>query len=233
MVARPGRGSMSTSPAPSEGEKEERRLAELILKGDSAQAAESARQLLLHQHDANDVVDTIADAMNIAADLHEVETYSAEKMEGCERAAEKALEAIRPEIRVEQTRISGRVMVTSLKGDPHNFDRTILLAMLEIGGFTPLDGGGGLTPAEAVAKASVLRPDILAVPLVTAIAAKNLVETNSLIKPRMSKLRVVAYGRGAKELAGHAGFEAVEEDSLAALSRITELLLTKTGPDRR
>ncbi len=209
MVARPGRGSMSTSPAPSEGEKDERRLAELILKGDSAQAAESARQLLLHQHDANDVVDTIADAMNIAA------------------------EAIRPEIRVEQTRISGRVMVTSLKGDPHNFDRTILLAMLEIGGFTPLDGGGGLTPAEAVAKASVLRPDILAVPLVTPMAAKNLVETNSLIKPRMSKLRIVAYGRGAKELAGHAGFEAVEEDSLAALSRITELLLTKTGPDRR
>ena len=233
MAVRPERGSMSTSPAPSEGEKEERRLAEFILKGDSAQAAEAARQLLLHQHDANDVVDTIADAMNIAADLHEVETYSAEKIEGCERAAEKALEAIRPEIRVEQTRISGRVMVTSLKGDPHNFDRTILLAMLEIGGFTPLDGGGGLTPAEAVAKASVLRPDILAVPLVTSIAAKNLVETASMIKPRMSKLRVVVYGRGAKELAGHTGLEAVEEDSLAALSRITELLLTKTEPERR
>jgi len=224
---------MSTSPTPSEGEKEEKKLAEHILKGDSAQAAESARQLIRYQRDANDVVDTIADAMNIAADLHEVETYSNERVEGCERAAEKALEAIRPEIRVEQSRISGRVMVTSLKGDPHNFDRTILLAMLEIGGFTPLDGGGGLTPAEAVAKASVLRPDILAVPLVTAIAAKNLVETNSMIKLRMSKLRVVAYGRGAKELADHSGFEAVEEDSLAALSRIAELLLLKSEPEHR
>jgi len=224
---------MSTSPTPSEGEREEKKLAEHILKGDSAQAAESARQLIRYQRDANDVVDTIADAMNIAADLHEVETYSNERVEGCERAAEKALEAIRPEIRVEQSRISGRVMVTSLKGDPHNFDRTILLAMLEIGGFTPLDGGGGLTPAEAVAKASVLRPDILAVPLVTAIAAKNLVETNSMIKPRMSKLRVVAYGRGAKELADHSGFEAVEEDSLAALSRIAELLLLKSEPEHR
>jgi len=224
---------MSTSPTPSEEEKEEKKLAEHILKGDSAQAAESARQLIRYQRDANDVVDTIADAMNIAADLHEVETYSNERVEGCERAAEKALEAIRPEIRVEQSRISGRVMVTSLKGDPHNFDRTILLAMLEIGGFTPLDGGGGLTPAEAVAKASVLRPDILAVPLVTAVAAKNLVETNSMIKPRMSKLRVVAYGRGAKELADHSGFEAVEEDSLAALSRIAELLLLKSEPEHR
>ena len=224
---------MSTSPTPSEEEKEEKKLAEHILKGDSAQAAESARQLIRYQRDANDVVDTIADAMNIAADLHEVETYSNERVEGCERAAEKALEAIRPEIRVEQSRISGRVMVTSLKGDPHNFDRTILLAMLEIGGFTPLDGGGGLTPAEAVAKASVLRPDILAVPLVTDVAAKNLVETNSMIKPRMSKLRVVAYGRGAKELADHSGFEAVEEDSLAALSRIAELLLLKSEPEHR
>ena len=219
---------MSTSPVLSEGEKEERRLADMILRGESVQAAESARQLLLHQRDANDVVDTISDAMNIAADLHEVESYSAERIEGCERAAEKALEAIRPEIRVEQTRISGRVMVTCLKGDPHNFDKTIILAMLEMGGFTPLDGGGDLTPAEAVAKASVLRPDVLAVPLVTPAAAKNLVETASLIRPRMSKLRVVAYGRGAKELAGHPGFEAVEEDSLAALSRIAELLLIKS-----
>src|SRR5713226_7854273 len=133
---------MSTNPALSEADREERRLSDLILKGESDQAAQSARQLLVHQRDANDVVDTISDAMNIAADLHEVETYSNERIEGCERAAERALEAIRPEIRVEQTRISGRVMVTSLKGDPHNFDRTILLAMLEIGGFTPLDGGG-------------------------------------------------------------------------------------------
>jgi methanogenic corrinoid protein MtbC1 len=218
---------MSTNPALSEADKEERRLSDLILKGESDQAAQSARQLLVHQRDANDVVDTISDAMNIAADLHEVEAYSNERIEGCERAAERALEAIRPEIRVEQTRISGRVMVTSLKGDPHNFDRTILLAMLEIGGFTPLDGGGDLTPAEAAAKASLLHPDILAVPLVTAAAAKNLLETNLLIKPRMSKLRVVAYGRGTKELAGHSGFEAVEENSLSALSRITELLVTK------
>ncbi len=218
---------MSTERALSEAEREERKLSELILKGESVQAAESARQLLLHGQDANDVVDTISDAMNIAADLHEVESYSAERVEGCERAAEKALEAIRPEIRVEQTRISGRVMVTSLKGDPHSFDRTILLAMLEIGGFTPLDGGGGLTPAEALAKASVLRPDVLAVPLVTSVAAKNLAETTLLINSRMSKLSVVAYGRGAKELEGHSSIEAVEEDSLAALSRIAELLLAK------
>jgi methanogenic corrinoid protein MtbC1 len=218
---------MSTEPVLSEAEKEERKLAQLILKGESVQAAESARQLLLHRQDANEVVDAISDAMNIAADLHEVESYSAERVEGCERAAETALDAIRPDIRVEQTRISGRVMVTSLKGDPHTFDKTILLAMLQIGGFTPLDGGGGLTPAEALAKASVLQPDVLAVPLVTSVAAKNLAETTTLINSRMSKLKIVAYGRGAKELTGHAGLEAIEEDSLAALSRIAELLLAK------
>ncbi len=172
---------MSTSTAPSAEEKEEKKLADHILKGDVARAAESARQLIRYQRDANDVVDTIADAMSIAADLHEVETYSNERVEGCERAAEKALEAIRPEIRVEQTRISGRVMVTSLKGDPHNFDRTILVAMLEFGGFTPLDGGGGLTRAEAAATASVMDWDILAVPLVTVSGEKDYVKRNSIV----------------------------------------------------
>ncbi len=218
---------MPTENASSEADREEKKLAELILKGESVDAAESAKQLLLHRMDANDVVDAISDTMNIATDLHEVERYSVERVESCERAAESALEAIRPEIRVEQRRISGKVMVTSLKGDPHSFDKTILLAMLEIGGFTPLDGGGDLTPAEAVAKVSELKPDVLAVPLVTSAAAKNLIEAISLIVSKKLGLLVVAYGRGVKDLKQQPGLEAIEENSLAALSRIAELLLAK------
>ena len=218
---------MSTEAALSEADREEKRLAEFILKGESDQAAHSARQLLQHKKDANDVVDAISDTMNIVADLHEVERYSMERVESCERAAERALEAIRPEIRVEQRRISGRVMVTSLQGDPHGFDKTILLTMLEIGGFTPLDGGGDLTAEEAMVKVSELKPDVLAVPLVTSAAAKILIETASLIRSGKSGLLVVAYGRGAKALSSQAGLEAIEDDSLAALSKIAELLIAK------
>ncbi len=219
---------MPTDTPPSEAEQEGRKLAELILKGDSLEAAESAKRLILHRQDANDVVDAISDTMNIVSDLHEVEKYSLERVESCERAAESALEAIRPEIRVEQRRISGRVMVTSLKGDPHSFDKTILLTMLKIGGFTPLDGGGDMTPAETVAKVSELRPDVLAIPLVTPAAVKNLIETTALIASEMSELLVIAYGRGAKELTRQPGLKALEEDPLAAFSRIAELLLARS-----
>ncbi len=219
---------MPTDTAHLEAEKEERKLAELILKGDSLQAAESARQLILHRKDANDVVDAISDTMNIVSDLHEVEKYSLERVESCQRAAESALEAIRPEMRVEQRRISGRVMVTSLKGDPHSFEKTILLTMLEIGGFTPLDGGSDQTPSETVAKVSELKPDLLAVPLVTPTATKNLIETTNLIASGRSGVLIVAYGRRAKELAEQPGLKALEEDPLAALSRIAELLLARS-----
>ncbi len=218
---------MPTETPPQDAELKERKLAEHILKGDSLQASESAKHLLLHMKDANDVVDAISDTMNIVSDLHEVERYSLERVESCERAAESALEAIRREIRVEQRRISGRVMVTSLKGDPHSFDKTLLLAMLTIGGFTPLDGGGDLTPEEAASKASELKPDLLAIPLVTSTAAKNLIEAASLIVSSGSGLLVVAYGRGIRELGQQPGLKALEEDTLAALSRIAELLLER------
>ena len=214
---------MTTEPA----DRENRRLADHILKGDTALASESARELLRQRENVNDVVDTISDAMNIVADLHEVERYSTDQVESCERAAEKALETIRPKMRVEQSKISGRVMVTSLLGDPHSFDKTILLTMLEIAGFTPLDGGTDLTAEEVATKVSELRPDVLAVPLVSSIAAKNLVEATSLINERASGLRVVAYGRRAAQLGQQPGLEAVESDSLSALSRIAELLIAR------
>ncbi|HEY5620880.1 MAG TPA: B12-binding domain-containing protein [Candidatus Bathyarchaeia archaeon] len=199
----------------------------MILKGDEEQAARSAAEMSRERTEVNDLVDTISDAMNIVADLHEVERYSVEQVERCERAAERALAALRPKIRVEQTRISGRVMVASLKDDPHSFDKTLLMAMLEIGGFTPLDGGSEMSPQEIVQKIGELEPDILAVPLVTESAAKNLLETSHLISSNRIKPHIVAYGRGAVSLSPQEGFGTVEEDSMSALSRIAELLISK------
>src|SRR2546430_7308874 len=117
-----------------------KRLTEVILKGDDQDAARIAGEIASGRAETNDVVDCISETMNIVSDLHEVERYTVQQVESCERAAERALNAIRPRLKVEQRRISGRVMVTSLHGDPHTFDKTLLLTMLEMGGFSALDG---------------------------------------------------------------------------------------------
>lgn len=202
-------------------------LTDSILKGDGDRAARSAQEISHRKEQVNDIVDTISNAMNIVADLHEIDQYSVEKVEGCEQAAEKALLAVRNKIRIEQSKIAGRVMVTSLKGDPHSFDKTLLMTMLEIGGFTPLDGGTDMQPGDVVRRVAELKPDVLAIPLVSSAAAKNLVETASLIASQKPKPHVVAYGRGMAELPLEPGFGVVEEDSLGAFSKIAELLIAK------
>jgi methanogenic corrinoid protein MtbC1 len=200
-------------------------LTELILKGDHENAARLAGEIARGGMETNDVVDVISEAMNIVADLHEVERYSPEQVESCERAAEGALHAIRPGIRAEQRRISGKVMVTSLHGDPHNFDKTLLLTMLEVGGFSALDGGAELSPEEVADRVSAMRPDVLAVPLVSPAAVKGLIDVKTLLSDLGLKTRIVAYGRGVTGLPRTAEFSAVEEDSLSALSKIAEILL--------
>ena len=200
-------------------------LLDMIVKGDQEQAAASAKRFSLHREEINDLVDAISDAMNIVSDLHEIDKYSSEQVENCEKAAEKALDVLRPKIRVEQTRISGRVMVAALQGDPHNFDKTLLMTMLEIGGFTALDGGSDMPPQDLVRKVSLLKPDILAVPLVTDVAAKNLAIALTLLNPDETSTRLVAFGRAARNL-GQSTVP-VEEDSLGALSRIAEVLIAK------
>ena len=220
---------MTTENELSDHDRNSKEMAESILKGDSTQAAEAARQFMNQEGDVNDLLDTISDTMNIVTDLHEVEKYSGKQVESCEDAAEKALDMIRPNLRVEQTRISGKVMVTSMKGDPHSFDKTLLLAMLKIGGFTPLDGGAGRSPQQVLAQVEALKPDILAVAIVTPAAAQNLTAAKSLVNAARSKAQIVAFGKGTGGISERAGLHAVEEDSLSALSRIAELLIAKPG----
>jgi methanogenic corrinoid protein MtbC1 len=214
-----------TTSSPSSQNERSKQLTEVILKGDEVDAARIAKELAQGRIETNDVVDTISETMNIVADLHEVERYTPEQVAGCERAAEKALDAIRPRIWLEQKRISGRVMVTSLKGDPHSFDKTLLLAMLEIGGMSALDGGEELSPEDVMKKVSTIKPDVLAIPLVTSIAAQGLMDTKSRLDKSGLKTRIVAYGRGATSLPAEAAPVAREDDSLSALSKIAEILL--------
>jgi len=215
-----------TTDSPTISDERSKRLTEVILKGDEVDAARIAKELAQGRAETNDVVDTISETMNIVADLHEVERYTLEQVTGCERAAEKALDAIRPRLWLEQKRISGRVMVTSLRGDPHSFDKTLLLTMLEIGGMSAVDGGEELSPEDVLRKVSSAKPDVLAVPIVTSSAAERLMDTKSRLDNSGLKTKIVAYGRGTTSLPVETGLMARENDSLSALSKIAEILLT-------
>jgi methanogenic corrinoid protein MtbC1 len=203
-----------------------KRLTEVILKGDDQDATRIAGEIASGKTQTNELVDAISETMNIVADLHEVDRYSVQQVENCERAAESALNAIRPRLKVEQRRISGRVMVTSLHGDPHTFDKTLLLTMLEMGGFSALDGGEELSPEEVVRNVKALKPDVLAIPLVTTSAVNDLLRTRSLLANSGVKTKLVTYGRGVTKLPSDSQISATEEDSLSILSRIAEILIS-------
>jgi methanogenic corrinoid protein MtbC1 len=208
---------------PDDGSKQ---LTDLILKGDHENAARVAVEIVARTGSANDVVDTIADAMNIVSDLHEVERYTGAEVEKCENAAELSLAAVRPKIKIDHKKIKGRVMVGSLLEDPHSFDKTLLLTMLETGGFTTIDGGSDLSPEQVAGKVKQYKPDILAIPLITDVAARKLVDANTHIQDTGGKLRIIAYGRGARGLLGQK-FALLETDSFSTFSKIAEILISK------
>ena len=72
-----------------------KRLTQVILKGDDQDAARIAGEIASGKTQTNELVDTISETMNIVADLHEVDRYTVQQVENCERAAESALNAIR------------------------------------------------------------------------------------------------------------------------------------------
>jgi 5-methyltetrahydrofolate--homocysteine methyltransferase len=215
-----------TTDDPLNRDESSKRLTEVILKGEEQDAARIAGEIASGRTETNDVVDAISETMNIVADLHEVERYTVQQVESCERAAESALNAIRPGLKVEQRRISGKVMVASLHGDPHTFDKTLLLTMLEMGGFSALDGGEELSPEEVVRNVKRLKPDVLAIPLVSPSSVNDLLRTRSLLANSGVKTKLVTYGRGVPKLPNDSQLSAMEEDSLSILSRIAEILIS-------
>src|SRR3989442_10440592 len=109
-------------------------------------------------------------------------------------------------------------MVGSLSEDPHSFDRTLLLTMLEIGGFTAIDGGTDLSPEQVAGKVTQFKPDILAVPLITGVAARKLVYANTHIQDTGGELPIISYGKGARGLSGPK-FNSVKAGLFSAFSK--------------
>src|SRR3989442_15377670 len=107
-----------------------------------------------------------------------------------------------------------------------SFDKTLLLTMLEIGGFTAIDGGTDLSPEQVAGKVTQFKPDILAVPLIKEVAGRKFVEANKHIQDTGGELPIIAYGRGARGLSGQK-FTLVEADSFSAFSKIAEILISK------
>jgi methanogenic corrinoid protein MtbC1 len=96
-----------------------------------------------------------------------------------------------------------------------------------MGGFSALDGGEELSPEEIVRTVKVEKPDVLAIPLVTASSVNDLMRTRSLLANSGAKTKLVTYGRGVAKLPDDSQLTAAEEDSLSILSRIAEILMAR------
>src|SRR5438874_10966306 len=92
---------------PDDGSKQ---LTELILQGDHQNAARVAVEIVTKSGSANDVVDTISDAMNIVSDLHEMERNGVAEVEKCESEAEKSLADDRAWSKIGRRKLKGRFM---------------------------------------------------------------------------------------------------------------------------
>jgi len=147
-------------------------------------------------------------------------------VEKSERAAEKALDAVKGKIRVEQKRIHGKVMVASMTGDPHSFEHTLMLTMLKACGFTPLDGGADLSPAQLVEAVRSHKPDVLAIPLLTTAALGQFRTSVQILgSDKKRAVGIVAFGKATGKIGLAEKLGIVEPNSLGAVSRITELLI--------
>src|SRR2546426_11516573 len=92
---------------------------------------------------------------------------------------------------------------------------------------TPVDGGSELTPKQLTEAVKSQKPDVLAMPILSQAAAEQLREIVPMLSPGKHSLGIVVFGRGAENLSTGEGLRSVEQDSLGAMSKVTELLIAR------
>ena len=142
-------------------------------------------------------------------------------------AAKAGLSLVRPLLRRERAEFKGRVVIGSVKGNPHEIGKMVVSAMLEAAEFEIFDQGVDVQPEEFARKAKELNADVVAVGAYLSYTVPFLADVNFELKKVGMRDKVVYIVGGAATSEGTArsvGADGWAEDAVVAVKIVSDLL---------
>ena len=177
------------------------------------------KEMIQSGENPSNIVETCKDAMVQIGELFARKEYFLSELVMSGEIFKEIMNFLEPKLQniTDNTKIIGKIVIGTVKGDIHYLGKNIAIGMLKGNGFEVYDLGVDVPPEKFIEKVKELKPDILGMSCVISIGWNSLKDTvNALKKAGLrNKVKVILGGGGISEdVVKFAGTDAFIADAI-------------------
>ncbi|MCL2045096.1 MAG: corrinoid protein [Oscillospiraceae bacterium] len=172
-------------------------LSDAVLDMDEDLTEELAKKVIEEGFDAYAAIDAgLADGMERAGVLFEDGEYFVPELILCADAMYRALDVLKPHIKVEEQAVKPRAIIGVVEGDTHDIGKNLVRIMTEAGGFEIIDIGRDVPPNVFIDRAIEENAEIIMISTLMTTTMTNMAKVIELLNERglRDKFKVMVGG---------------------------------------
>ena len=148
-------------------------LVEAIINLDEPTALKRAGEQLNAGVDPVEILEKCREGMSIVGERFETGEFFLSEMIMAAEIFTQIMDSIRPQLRRSVTENVGKIVIGTVEGDVHDIGKSIVIALLEAGGFEVIDLGVDVPPQRFVEAIREHEPDIVGMSSLLTVAIES------------------------------------------------------------
>ena len=202
-------------------------LRSAVIVGDVRKARRIAEQVINRGLSVNLALQKLIEAMEIVDKRYERKEYFIVDVAAAASAMREAFRVLEPHLQVEPAGIKGKIVIGSLKGNPHGIGKDIVAATLRAAGFHVVNLGVNVPPEKFVESALKEDAEIIAVSVTLGETIQYLGDLVNILREKglKDKIKVIIGGRAvSEEICKEYGLDAYAKDAWDCVKKVKALL---------
>jgi dimethylamine corrinoid protein len=203
-------------------------LAEAVVEGDASKCVELANKALENNVDAYDaVINGCAHGMSIVSDKYEKREMFVPEILLAARAMQGAVDVLKPYIKADEIKETGRVAIGVVLGDIHDIGKNLVKLLLETAGLTVFDLGKDVLPEDFQDKIKEEHVDLVALSALMTTSMMEMKEDVKLFKEEFPAVKIMVGGAPvSQEFCDSIGADGYADNASEAI-RVAQKLLSE------
>jgi len=200
---------------------------QVVIGGDWDGARAAAQKALDGGHEARAILNVMVGAMDTVGEEWQIGNMFIPEVMLAAKALHAGLDVIRPYLSAADTKLRGRVVIGTVKGDLHDIGKNLVAMMLEGASFEVYDLGVDVSPAAFVAAVKAHQPEMVAMSALLSTTLPFMRDTIHSLEEAGLRDSVKVLVGGApvtQQFAAAIGADGYAPDGATAVAKARELL---------
>nr|MDO8080181.1 corrinoid protein [Candidatus Freyarchaeota archaeon] len=204
-------------------------LVDAMAKLERSSVLENVEKEIKRGTDPLEIIEQLSQGLRIVGELYDKKEYFLAELITAGDIFQNAFQEIKPVLEKKglKTKIKGKIVIGTVRGDLHDIGKNIVTTMLVSSGFYVEDLGVDVPPERFIEAVRQINPDIIAMSALLTVALDAAKETINLLKKNnlRNKVKIIVGGAAFNEdIAKKLGADAYGKDPLEAVKTCQKFL---------